>query len=100
MPLTTEIILHFHFHFKVFPEKERERVRARGEDRAPVSPTISGELRAPVRADLASSSPMTAIDASRDRASEITISDRNRRRGCWTGAHEALRRRTQSSVNR
>ena len=108
IPLTTEINFHLHFHFKVFPEKERERerARARGEDRAPVSLTIAGVLRAPVRADLTSSSPTTAIDAlrdpavdrdlanarshrleiatliailpSRDRAGEIVISDRHR----------------------
>ena len=83
MALTTETILHSHFHFKVFPEKERERererVRTRGEDRAPVSPTIAGEFRAPVRADLA---------RLRSTLREIAISDCDRRRGRRTGARE------------
>ena len=67
MALTTEIILHFHFPFKVFPEKEREREREREQahERKKIelqpSPTIAGEPRAPVRADLASSSPTTVI---------------------------------------
>ena len=65
MALTTEIILHFHFHFKVFPEKERERERERARERKKTelqsSPTIVGEPRAPVRVDLANSSPTTTI---------------------------------------
>ena len=63
MALTTEIILHFHFHFKVFPEKERERERVRGRKKIELqsSLTIVGEPRAPVRANLASSSLTTAI---------------------------------------
>ena len=86
MPLTTEISLHFYFPFTAFPENERERARARARERRrniPVSPTITGELRAPVRADLASSSPTTAIDASRDRAV-----DRDLRGNRRTGARE------------
>ena len=79
MPLTTEIILHFYFPFKVFPENERERARARARERRrniPVSPTITSELRAPVRADLASSSPTTAI---RDRDRRFARSCRRSR---------------------
>ena len=71
-------------------EREGERARARGEDRAPVSPTIAGEIRAPVRADLA---------RLRSTLREIAISDCDRRRGRRTGAREALRRQTQLSVN-
>ena len=44
-------------------EKERERARARARGEDSVSPTIAGELRAPVRIDLASSSPTTAKTA-------------------------------------
>ena len=69
MALTTEIILHFHFHFKVFPERERERERERASTRLLMielqsSPTITGEPRAPVRADLVSSSLTIAISRS------------------------------------
>ena len=108
MALTTEIILHFHFHFKVFLEKERERERAceRKKTELQSSPMIAGEPRAPVRADLASSSTTTAI-RDRDLVTLIAISpswdravNRDRRRGRRTGACEAPHRRTQSSVDR
>ena len=45
-------------------ERERERERERARERRRnilVSPTITGELRAPIRADLASFSPTTAL---------------------------------------
>ena len=49
-------------YFRKMRERERERARARERRRnIPVSPTIAGELRALVCADLASSSPTTAI---------------------------------------
>ena len=58
-------------------ERERERARAREEKtELQSSPTIVGKLRAPVRADLASSSPTTAI---RDRDLAKHRANRDRR---------------------
>ena len=97
MPLTTEIILHFYFPFKVFPENFTKRERARARERRrniPVSSTITGELRAPVRADLASSSPTTAI---RDRDRRFARScHRSRSREDRDRAVARSRRRSRS----
>ena len=78
-------------------EREREPARERKKTELQSSPTIAGKPRAPVRADLASSSPTTAIQ-DRDLA-KISISDHDRRRGRWTGAREAPHCRTQSSID-
>ena len=63
MALTTENILHSFSLQSIFGEREREskRVRERKKTELQSSPTIVGEPRAPVRVDLANSSPTTAI---------------------------------------
>ena len=73
---------HFTLSFSlqsISGERERERERASARSlmtELQSNPTIAGEPRAPVRADLASSSPTTAI---RDRDLAKHCADRDRR---------------------
>ena len=127
--LTTEMNFRSYFHFKWIPEREREREREWASERerekhnqfAPFACTkLQSALFASTSAvdrELAFT-PIAigavlreiAIDASRDRAVDRHLAfapiaidaswDRDRRRGRRTGAREALRRRTQSSVER
>ena len=107
MPLTTEIILHFYFPFKVFPENFTKRERARARERRrniPVSSTITGELRAPVRADRDLAGKHSSRRWSRSRRREIAPDrDRDRRRDLakrWSRDRVCRRERMIQDRNR
>ena len=99
--LTTEMNFRSYFHFKWIPEREREK-HARTHQSAPFARTklqsVPFARTSAVDHDLRSQSHLRV---GRDLAKQSGASrDPNRRRGHQTGAREAPRRRTLSSVER